>query len=93
MNKIFMRPWRLSPALRDVCDGATELPRTKVTKAVWVYIKRHELQRADDRRVVMTDARLARVCGGEPFITIFQLQKHISKHLTEVPDAKEGEGR
>merc|ERR1711939_411758 len=44
----------LSPALAAIC-GAKSLPRTEVTKKIWVYIKSHKL---NEGRTIKPDAAL-----------------------------------
>merc|ERR1711965_32695 len=47
-------PKKLSDALAAIC-GAKTLPRTEVTKKVWVYIKKHGL---NNGRTIKPDASL-----------------------------------
>merc|ERR1711924_103756 len=47
----------LSPALAAIC-GAKSLPRTEVTKKIWVYIKSHKL---NEGRVIKPDSALKAV--------------------------------
>ncbi|MBT5670829.1 MAG: hypothetical protein HOJ43_04055, partial [Betaproteobacteria bacterium] len=48
-NPAFMKPMTPSAALAAVV-GAKPLPRTEVTKKIWKYIKKHDLQDAKNRR-------------------------------------------
>merc|ERR1719298_342139 len=47
----------LSPALAAIC-GAKSLPRTEVTKKIWVYIKSHKL---NEGRIIKPDSALKAV--------------------------------
>merc|ERR1719335_1637828 len=47
-------PKKLSDALAKIC-GAKTLPRTEVTKKIWVYIKKYKL---NDGRTIKPDAAL-----------------------------------
>merc|ERR1711988_1942658 len=47
-------PKKLSDALAAVCGGKS-MPRTEVTKKVWVYIKKHSL---NEGRTIKPDASL-----------------------------------
>merc|ERR1712100_11797 len=53
-GKGIFAPKKLSDALAAVC-GAKTLPRTEVTKKVWVYIKKHSL---NNGRTIKPDATL-----------------------------------
>merc|ERR1712007_344954 len=53
-GKGIFAPKKLSDALAAVC-GAKTLPRTEVTKKVWVYIKKHGL---NNGRTIKPDATL-----------------------------------
>ena len=44
-NAAFMKPLKPSAELAAVI-GADPLPRTEVTKKIWEYIKKHDLQDA-----------------------------------------------
>ena len=49
MNSAFMKPMTISPDLAEVV-GKGPMPRSEVVKALWVYIKKHDLQDAKNRR-------------------------------------------
>merc|ERR1712183_789473 len=53
-GKGIFAPKKLSDSLAAVC-GAKTLPRTEVTKKVWVYIKKHGL---NNGRTIKPDATL-----------------------------------
>lgn len=75
----FMRPLNLSPALAEVL-GSKPLARTEVVKKLWVYIKKHKLQDAKNRRNINADAKLKAVFG-KGTVNMFEMTKLISKHL------------
>src|SRR3978361_2065545 len=50
----FMKALKPSPALAAVV-GSEPLPRTAVTKALWDYIKKHNLQNPDNKRNILCD--------------------------------------
>src|SRR6218665_1572980 len=56
-NAAFMKALTPSPALAAVI-GAAPLPRTEVTKKVWEYIKKHNLQDAANKRNINADDKL-----------------------------------
>jgi chromatin remodeling complex protein RSC6 len=60
--------------------GATPVPRTEVTKKIWVYIKKHDLQDAKNRRNINADDKLKPLFG-KAQVSMFELTKIISGHL------------
>jgi chromatin remodeling complex protein RSC6 len=61
--------------------GASPLPRTEVTKKVWDYIKKENLQDAANRRMINADDKLKAVFGGKAQVSMFEMTKLISDHL------------
>jgi chromatin remodeling complex protein RSC6 len=61
--------------------GSRPIPRTQVTKKLWAYIKKHDLQDANQRRVIVADAKLKPVFGGKKRLDMFQMTKWVNKHL------------
>lgn len=80
-NAAFMKPMAISETLAAIV-GAKPLPRTEVTKKVWEYIKKHKLQDAKERRNINGDASLQKVFGGKKTVSMFEMAKHINKHLS-----------
>ena len=58
----FMKPMKISEELAAVV-GKGPMPRTEVTKKLWVYIKKHKLQDEKNRRNINPDEKLAKVFG------------------------------
>ena len=79
-NAAFMKPLTLSAALGEVI-GSKPMPRTEVTKKLWVYIKKNGLQDAKNRRNINADAKLLAVFGGKKQVSMFEMTKLVSKHL------------
>merc|ERR1711959_475158 len=67
----------LSPALAAIC-GAKSLPRTEVTKKIWVYIKSHKL---NEGRTIKPDAALKAVFPVSS-IDMLKMAGFVSKHLS-----------
>lgn len=80
-NAAFMKPMNLSPALAAVI-GAAPIPRTEVTKKIWEYIKKHDLQDAANRRNINADDKLKVIFGGKAQVSMFEMTKLISAHLS-----------
>jgi chromatin remodeling complex protein RSC6 len=80
-NAAFMKPVTPSAVLAAVI-GATPSPRTEVTKKVWDYIKKHKLQNAANKRMIDADDKLKAVFGGKKQVSMFEMTKLISGHLS-----------
>jgi len=76
-----MRPWTPSPELAAIV-GESPLPRTEVTKRLWVYIKKHGLQDSTNRQMINADDSLAVVFGGKRQVSMFEMTALVSKHLS-----------
>ena len=79
-NAAFMKAMTPSAVLAAVV-GETPLPRTEVTKKVWDYIKKLDLQDAANRRMINADDKLKAVFGGKAQVSMFEMTKLISDHL------------
>lgn len=79
-NSAFMKPLNLSPELAAIV-GSAPLPRTEVTKKLWEYIKKQDLQDAANRRMINADAKLKAIFGGKSQVSMFEMTKLVSAHL------------
>ena len=77
----FMKPLTLSDELADVI-GKGPMPRSEVVKALWVYIKKHDLQDPQNKRNINADEKLKKVFGGKATVSMFEMNKLVAKHLT-----------
>lgn len=77
-----MRPVHVSDTLAEVV-GHGPMPRTEVTKKLWDYIKKHNLQDKKNRRNINPDQKLAKVLGSSQPIDMFKMTSKIAKHLKE----------
>ena len=80
-NAAFMKAMTPSKDLAAVV-GAAPLPRTEVTKKVWDYIKKLDLQDPANRRMINADDKLKAVFGGKAQVSMFEMTKLVSKHLS-----------
>ena len=80
----FQKPINVSDELRKFLGLAQGelIPRTQVTSKINEYCKEHNLQKEEDKRVLMPDATLSKLLrlkkGDE--LTFFNLQKHLKHH-------------
>jgi chromatin remodeling complex protein RSC6 len=80
-NSAFMKPLAVSDELAAVV-GKGPMPRSEVVKALWVYIKKHDLQDPKNKRNILADAHLKKVFGGKDVVNMFEMTKLVSKHLS-----------
>ena len=78
-NAAFMAPVTPSAALSEVV-GAKPLPRTELTKKLWVYIKKNNLQDPKNKRMIKADDTL-RPIFGKPQVNMFEMTKLVNKHV------------
>ena len=70
-----------SPELSAVI-GAGKLSRGEVGSKIWAYIKEHKLQDPAKKREIIADAKLKPVFGGKDRVDMFEMNKHLAKHLS-----------
>lgn len=87
-NSIHVKNVGLSPKLQEFLK-VEQLPRTQVVKAVWDYIKEHDLQNPEDRREIICDEAMKDIFGDK--MTMFSLNKILSKHLFNLEKPKQEE--
>lgn len=80
-NSAFMKPMTVSADLAAVV-GAGPMPRSEVVKKIWVYIKDKNLQNPKNKRNIMADESLKKVFGGKAEVSMFEMTKLVSKHLS-----------
>jgi upstream activation factor subunit UAF30 len=80
-NAAFMKPMSTTATLAAVI-GSGAMPRTEVTKKLWAYIKRNGLQDSKNRRMINADDKLKAVFGGKSQVSMFDMTKLVSKHLS-----------
>ncbi len=76
-----MKPMTLSAELEAVV-GKGPMPRSEVVKALWVYIKKHDLQNPKNKRNIVADDKLVPVFGGKKEVSMFEMTKLVSAHLS-----------
>lgn len=75
-----MQPYTPSAALAEIV-GNKAMPRTEVVKKMWAYIKSNGLQDKKNKRMINSDAKLKVIFGGANQVSMFDMNKHLSKHL------------
>ncbi len=81
LNPALTKPMTLSADLEAVI-GKGPMPRSEVVKQIWVYIKKHDLQNPANKRNILADDKLKAVFGGKSEVTMFEMTKLVSAHLS-----------
>ena len=79
-NAAFMKAMQPSASLSAVI-GSNPMPRTEVTKKIWMYIKKNGLQDSKNRRNINADEKLRDVFGGKKQVSMFEMTRLVNKHL------------
>ena len=80
-NAAFMKPVQPDAKLASVV-GEKAIPRTELTKKLWAYIRRKGLQDTKNKRMINADDNLQAVFGGKKQVSMFEMTKLVSKHLS-----------
>ena len=76
-----MKPMTVSSELAAVV-GAGPMARSEVVKKLWEYIKKNGLQDSANKRNINADDKLKKVFGGKGTVSMFEMTKLVSKHLS-----------
>jgi upstream activation factor subunit UAF30 len=79
-NAAFMKAMTPSASLAAII-GDKPVPRTEVTKKVWEYIKKNNLQDAAKRTMINADAKLKEIFK-KGQVSMFEMTKLINGHLS-----------
>jgi upstream activation factor subunit UAF30 len=80
-NPAFMKPVQPDAKLAAVV-GNEPMPRTELTKRMWDYIKKNNLQDSSDRRMINADDRLKPVFGGKDQVSMFEMTRLMNEHVS-----------
>lgn len=75
-----MKPVQPDDKLAKVV-GSAPLPRTELTKKLWVYIRKHSLQDKKVRTQINADETLQAVFNGKKSVSMFEMTKLVSGHV------------
>ena len=86
----FAKASRITPELSKFMsrESGVDVARTEVTQFIIKYIKEHNLQKIDNRRVINADDNLKELLGLSDVdeLTYFNLQKYMNKHFHSKKD-------
>jgi len=75
------KPLKLTSELEAVV-GNGPLPRSEVIKKIWEYIKKNDLQNPENKRNILADDKLLPLFDGKKEVSMFEMTKLISKHMS-----------
>lgn len=61
--------------------GSAQLSRGEVVSKIWDYIKKNNLQNPSNKREILADDKLKPVFDGKAAVSMFEMNKHLAKHL------------
>jgi upstream activation factor subunit UAF30 len=76
------QPMKPSAELAAVV-GQGDVSRGEAVSRIWDYIKKHDLQNPANKREIVADDKLKKVFGGKAKVSMFEMNKHLSGHLTK----------
>lgn len=79
-NPALMKPVQPDEALAAIV-GSAPIPRSEITKKLWDYIKKNDLQDPKVRTNIRADDKLKVVFGGKSVVTMFEMTKLVSAHI------------
>lgn len=79
-NPALMKPVQPDDVLAAVV-GSTPMPRSEITKKLWDYIKKNDLQDPKVKTNIRADDKLKAVFGGRDQVTMFEMTKLVSQHI------------
>ncbi len=80
-NPALLKPMQLSADLEAVV-GKGPLSRGEVVKKIWDHIKKNNLQNPSNKRNILADDKLKKVFGGKSEVSMFEMTKLVSAHLS-----------
>jgi chromatin remodeling complex protein RSC6 len=79
-NPALMKPVQPDEVLAPIV-GSKPIPRSEVTKKLWEYIKKNNLQDEKKKTNINADDALKAVFGGKKTVTMFEMTKLVSQHI------------
>ena len=61
--------------------GPGQLSRGEVVSKIWAYIKKNNLQNPKNKREILADDKLKPIFDGKAAVSMFEMNKHLAKHL------------
>jgi upstream activation factor subunit UAF30 len=62
--------------------GAEPTTRADLTKRIWAYIRKNDLQDSENRRQINADEKLKKVFGGKDQVSMFEMTRLVNEHVS-----------
>jgi upstream activation factor subunit UAF30 len=79
-NPALMKPVQPDDKLSAIV-GSQPLPRSELTKKLWDYIKKNNLQDQKNKRQINADDTLKPVFDGKSQVSMFEMTKLVNGHI------------
>jgi chromatin remodeling complex protein RSC6 len=80
LNPALSAPMNSSEQLQAIV-GNQPIPRSEITKRIWDYIKKNNLQDQQNRRAINADDKLRPIFGGKNQVSMFEMTALVNKHM------------
>lgn len=64
--------------------GSQPMTRSEITKKVWDYVKSHNLQDSQNRRMINADDTMRPIFNGKNQVSMFEMTKLVNQHVSKV---------
>ncbi len=64
--------------------GDKPMTRSEITKKVWDYVKKHDLQDKQNRRMINADDTMRPIFNGQSQVSMFEMTKLVNQHVSKV---------
>ena len=81
-NDGLSRPLKPSADLAAI-TGSGDIARSDVVSKMWDYIRKNNLQNPENKREILADDKLKKIFGGKDKVSMFEMNKHLSNHLSK----------
>ncbi|RWR81438.1 SWIB/MDM2 domain-containing protein [Cinnamomum micranthum f. kanehirae] len=61
--------------------GVAEIPRTQALKQIWAYIKQHNLQDPENKKIIVCDEKLKKIFAGKDRVGFLEVSGLINPHF------------
>lgn len=63
--------------------GSQPMTRSEITKKVWDYVKKNNLQDAKNRRMINADDTMRPIFNGQDQVSMFEMTKLVNQHVSK----------
>ena len=63
--------------------GTQPMTRSEITKKVWDYVKKNNLQDSSNRRMINADDTMRPIFNGQNQVSMFEMTKLVNQHVSK----------